>query len=100
MLKIQKTTASPAETIAFAEQLGKQLHAGDVIAYFGGLGVGKTTFTRGLAKGMGLPDVVSSPTFALVQEYHAAAELFDVADDVRREQHGVLPVGDEVLQLA
>ena len=70
MLKIQKTTASPAETIAFAEQLGKQLHAGDVIAYFGGLGVGKTTFTRGLAKGMGLPDVVSSPTFAIVQEYH------------------------------
>ena len=45
MLKIQKTTASPAETIAFAEQLGKQLHAGDVIAYFGGLGVGTTTST-------------------------------------------------------
>ena len=70
MLKIQKTTASPAETIAFAERLGEKLHAGDVIAYFGGLGVGKTTFTRGLAKGMGLPDVVSSPTFAIVQEYH------------------------------
>ena len=68
MLKIQKTTASPAETVAFAEQVGKRLHAGDVIAYFGGLGVGKTTFTRGLAKGMGLPDVVSSPTFAIVQE--------------------------------
>ena len=48
MLKIQKTTASPAETVAFAEQVGKRLHAGDVIAYFGGLGVGKTTFTRGL----------------------------------------------------
>ena len=69
MLKIQKTTASPAETVAFAEQVGKRLHAGDVIAYFGGLGVGKTTFTRGLAKGMGLPDVVSSPTFAVVHEY-------------------------------
>ena len=49
-----------------------RLHAGDVIAYFGGLGVGKTTFTRGLAKGMGLPDVVSSPTFAIVQEYHGS----------------------------
>ena len=72
MLKIQKTTASPAETVAFAEQVGKRLHAGDVIAYFGGLGVGKTTFTRGLAKGMGLPDVVSSPTFAIVQEYHGS----------------------------
>ena len=43
-----------------------------MIAYFGGLGVGKTTFTRGLAKGMGLPDVVSSPTFAIVQEYHGS----------------------------
>ena len=40
MLKIQKTTASPAETIAFAERLGEKLRAGDVIAYFGGLGVG------------------------------------------------------------
>ena len=56
--------------MALAEQIGARLHAGDVIAYFGGLGVGKTTFTRGLAKGMGLPDVVSSPTFAIVQEYH------------------------------
>ena len=56
--------------MALSEQIGARLHAGDVIAYFGGLGVGKTTFTRGLAKGMGLPDVVSSPTFAIVQEYH------------------------------
>ena len=56
--------------MALAEQIGARLHAGDVIAYFGGLGAGKTTFTRGLAKGMGLPDVVSSPTFAIVQEYH------------------------------
>ena len=70
MLKIKKTTSSPEETIAFAQQIGARLRAGDVIAYFGGLGVGKTTFTRGLARGMGLPDVVSSPTFAIVQEYH------------------------------
>ena len=70
MLKIKKTTSSPEETIAFAQQIGARLRSGDVIAYFGGLGVGKTTFTRGLARGMGLPDVVSSPTFAIVQEYH------------------------------
>lgn len=63
------TTRSPEETIAFAEKIGKLLRGGDIIAYRGGLGAGKTTFTRGLAVGMGLPDEVSSPTFALVNEY-------------------------------
>ncbi len=70
MVKQKIFTSSPEETIALAEKIGKRLHPGDLIAYFGGLGVGKTTFTRGLAKGLGLPDVVSSPTFAIVQEYH------------------------------
>lgn len=67
MLKIK--TTSPEETIAFAEKIGRLLHGGDVIAYKGGLGAGKTTFTRGIAVGMGLPDEVFSPTFALVNEY-------------------------------
>lgn len=66
---ISVTTASPEETIAFAEQIGRLLRGGDIIAYRGGLGAGKTTFTRGIALGMGLPDEVSSPTFALVNEY-------------------------------
>lgn len=63
------TTRSPEETIAFAERTGRLLRGGDIVAYRGGLGAGKTTFTRGLAVGMGLPDEVSSPTFALVNEY-------------------------------
>ena len=66
---ISLSTASPEETIAFAEQIGRLLRGGDIIAYRGGLGAGKTTFTRGIALGMGLPDQVSSPTFALVNEY-------------------------------
>ena len=66
---ISLSTASPEETIAFAEQIGRLLRGGDIIAYRGGLGAGKTTFTRGIALGMGLPDEVSSPTFALVNEY-------------------------------
>lgn len=57
------------ETIAVAEKLGRLIKAGDIIAYRGGLGVGKTAFTRGIAIGMGLGDVVISPTFALVNEY-------------------------------
>lgn len=62
-------THSPEETIEAAEKLGRLLRAGDMIAYRGGLGAGKTTFTRGLAIGLGLGDSVSSPTFALVNEY-------------------------------
>lgn len=63
-------TNSPEETIAAAEKLGAMLGPGDFIAYKGGLGAGKTTFTRGIAIGMGLGDRVTSPTFALVNEYH------------------------------
>ncbi len=66
---IIKTTNSAADTILFAEEIGKKMHGGDIIAYKGGLGAGKTTFTRGLAMGLGLRDDVSSPTFALVNEY-------------------------------
>lgn len=64
---------SPAETIAFAEKLGKLIRGGDIIAYRGSMGAGKTTFTRGLCVGMGLPDDVTSPTFALVNEYRGEA---------------------------
>lgn len=63
------TTCSPEETIAFAEKVGRLLRGGDVVAYRGGLGAGKTTFTRGLSLGLGLGDDVTSPTFALVNEY-------------------------------
>lgn len=62
-------TNSPYETIQVAQTLGSLLKAGDIIAYRGGLGAGKTTFTRGLAIGLGLDDYVTSPTFALVNEY-------------------------------
>lgn len=67
MIKI--ITHSPEETIKTAEKLGSLIKAGDMIAYKGGLGAGKTTFTRGIALGMGLSDCVSSPTFALVNDY-------------------------------
>ena len=62
-------THSPEETIKTAEKIGSLLKAGDMIAYKGGLGAGKTTFTRGIANGLELGDCVSSPTFALVNEY-------------------------------
>lgn len=62
-------THSPEETEAVAARLAACLSPGDLIAYTGGLGAGKTAFTRGLAAGLGLTDDVTSPTFALVNEY-------------------------------
>lgn len=63
------TTCSAMETQALGERLGIRLQGGEVIAFTGGMGVGKTAFTRGIAIGLGAGDVVSSPTFAIVNEY-------------------------------
>lgn len=64
-------THSPDETRALAESLGRLLHPGDVLCLIGDLGAGKTTFTQGLALGLGLPpdEPVNSPTFTLVAEH-------------------------------
>lgn len=62
-------TNSPAETELFAEKLAEKLSGGEIIAFKGGMGMGKTCFTRGLAKGLGFDGQVSSPTFAIVNEY-------------------------------
>ena len=70
------TTNSPAETEAIGAALGKILPPGSVIAYRGDLGAGKTAFTRGLAKGLGNTSYVSSPTFALVNEYGSSKKLY------------------------
>ena len=63
------TTNSPAETEAIGAALGKILPAGTVIAYRGDLGAGKTAFTRGLARGLGCREMVTSPTYTIVNEY-------------------------------
>lgn len=60
---------STEQTEDFAAGIAKKISGGTVVAFFGGLGVGKTAFTRGLAKGMGITDDVSSPTFAIVNDY-------------------------------
>jgi len=62
-------THSPAETEALGAALAERLQAGDVVGFTGGLGMGKTTFTRGLARGLGYGGDVTSPTFALIHEY-------------------------------
>lgn len=62
-------TGSPEETELVGFRLAEQLTGGEVIAYRGGLGMGKTCFTRGLARGLGFSGEVTSPTFALINEY-------------------------------
>lgn len=60
---------SPAETERAGEQLAAHLSPGDLVAFSGGMGMGKTAFVRGLVRGLGIEAEVSSPTFALIHEY-------------------------------
>ena len=62
-------TNSPTETETVGEHLAAQLLPGTVLAYLGDLGAGKTAFTRGLARGLGAVDPVTSPTYTIVNEY-------------------------------
>ena len=90
---MQIITHNTGETEAFGERLAEKLHPGDVIAYRGELGAGKTALTRGIARGLGITDRVTSPTYTIVNEYPggrlplfhfdmyrlgSAEELFDI----------------------
>ena len=66
---MQFITKSPEETERLGERLGQTLRGGEVIAYLGDLGAGKTAFTRGLARGLGITMRVTSPTYTIVNEY-------------------------------
>ena len=66
---MQIQTHSPEETEAVGRKLAAQLRPGDVLAYYGDLGAGKTAFTRGLAAGLGVTEPVTSPTYTIVNEY-------------------------------
>ena len=67
---------SAEETERFGETLADTLHPGSVVAYTGALGMGKTAFTRGLARGLGCRGRVTSPTFTIVNEYEGKTPLF------------------------
>ena len=68
-------SGSPRETEELGARLARRLSGGQVVAMFGGLGMGKTAFVRGMAQGRGLSAEVSSPTFALVHEYGGTPPL-------------------------
>lgn len=69
-------TNSEAETEALGERFAREIPDGSVVAFFGELGSGKTAFVRGMARGMGIDALVSSPTFTIVNEYIGARSLF------------------------
>lgn len=73
---IKLTSHSPQQTEAAGEVIGKRLKEGDVVALFGGMGMGKTAITRGICRGLGSSDAVSSPTFAIVNEYKGARRIY------------------------
>ena len=100
-------TNSPEETETLGEKLAKQLKPGTVLAYRGDLGAGKTAFTRGLARGLGYTEPVTSPTYTIVNEYlggrmplfhfdmyrlSSADDLFDIGWEDYLERGGVCAV--------
>ncbi len=100
-------TRSCGETEALGERLGRALTGGEVIAYDGDLGAGKTAFTRGLARGLGITEPVTSPTYTIVNEYlsgrlplfhfdmyrlHSADDLFDLGWEDYLAREGVCAV--------
>lgn len=67
---------SVEETMAIAEELAKKAHSGDIYTLYGDLGVGKTVFAKGFAKGLGVKEPISSPTFTIVQVYYGSKMPF------------------------
>ncbi len=104
---MQVITETPQQTEELGERLGRSLRGGEIIAYRGGLGAGKTAFTRGLARGLGIPMRVTSPTYTVVNEYTggrlplfhfdmyrlgSSDELFDIGWDDYLARGGVCAV--------
>lgn len=73
---MQIKSASPQETLALAEHLGRLAFPGTILLLTGSLGAGKTCFVQGLARGLGVAGVVNSPTFTIVKEYRGRLPLF------------------------
>ncbi|MDR1902249.1 MAG: tRNA (adenosine(37)-N6)-threonylcarbamoyltransferase complex ATPase subunit type 1 TsaE [Treponema sp.] len=71
-------SASPEETKAFGECLGRNLQRGSVVALRGVLGSGKTCLVKGIAKGLGIAEEITSPTYTIVSEYTGGISLYHI----------------------
>lgn len=90
-MKYEKLTNSAIETKEFATRLGTLVSPGDVITLEGDLGAGKTTFTQGLAVGLGVKRNVTSPTFTIIKEYQGRIPLYHM--DVYRLEDAEEDIG-------
>jgi tRNA threonylcarbamoyladenosine biosynthesis protein TsaE len=70
--------SSPEETMAAGERIASFLHKGSVVALRGGLGAGKTCLTKGIARGLGIREEITSPTYTIVSEYQGALPLYHI----------------------
>jgi tRNA threonylcarbamoyladenosine biosynthesis protein TsaE len=78
-IKTKTIANSPEDTFALGEQIGGSLRGGELILLTGGLGAGKTLFTKGVMSALGFdPDDVTSPSFALVNLYHAKLDVYHI----------------------
>lgn len=84
------TTETPADTEAVAERLGRALKGGETIELISDLGGGKTTFVRGLARGVGSKDAVASPTFTISRVYTSDAHTIYHFDFYRLSEPGLM----------
>ncbi|WP_080848781.1 tRNA (adenosine(37)-N6)-threonylcarbamoyltransferase complex ATPase subunit type 1 TsaE [Cytobacillus gottheilii] len=91
MNQFQLSSLKPEDTNRLAIKLAENLQPGDVIALEGDLGAGKTTFTKGLAVGLGITKTVSSPTFTIIKEYRGRLPLYHM--DVYRVQDSFEDLG-------
>lgn len=82
-------------TIVLGKKIGQQLVAGDVLVLDGDLGAGKTTFTKGLAAGLEIPDIIKSPTFTIIHEYQDGRLPLYHMDAYRLENGGAEDLGLE-----
>ena len=82
-------------TIALGKKIGQQLVAGDVLVLDGDLGAGKTTFTKGLAAGLEIPDIIKSPTITIIHEYQDGRLPLYHMDAYRLENGGAEDLGLE-----
>jgi tRNA threonylcarbamoyladenosine biosynthesis protein TsaE len=94
----QTTTTSPEETEQLAERLGRTLKGGEVIELVSDLGGGKTTFSRGLVRGLGSSDTVASPTFTISKVYDAGNLRVHHFDFYRLHEAGI--IADELAEVA
>jgi tRNA threonylcarbamoyladenosine biosynthesis protein TsaE len=76
MKRVLKTTHSASETEALGERIGASLRGGEILALVGELGAGKTTLIKGIARGLGVRELVTSPTFVLVKPYEGRLILY------------------------